>query len=300
MMSLSQPKEYKEPSEQSKVILVMDNDECLGSWGIASAIHGLFRGYIPHNTGISVSECISVFKDCLVKYYLPNGGARPGTKETLKLAKFYKDIGSIDSVIMFTSASNMNEWVNCLKNCLEQYANVKGLYDMVLHKNNTESQTSPDGATLKCMNMVREKLKYNKKSKIIMVDDKPHNIVGDGIRVVVSAYRHVVEEKYISDMIDEILDILQTKYQPKPGVKTYAPSCFKNILKNSVLVDPNGIKREIRNNIRIHMCPSDQMYDRNLITNCAKTFIENIAPVKLTRSQSETNKLPSLNRSISL
>jgi hypothetical protein len=280
----------------------MDNDECLGAWSLASGMYNIFAKYIPTNTGIKVSTCKKVFKKCLIKHYLSNGGARPGTKDTLRLANYYKDKGSIDKVIMFTSAKNTNKWVIFLKECLEMYAGVEGLYDLVLHKDNSESKLSPDGSTMKCMNMVRKKLKYNKESKIIMIDDKPQNIVGDGIRVSVSEYRHIVEEKYISNMIDDILETLQMNYKPVNGVKTFSPIILKNIVKNSILVDSNGLKKDIKDNIQIHMCALDQLDDTSLITNCAMTFINNISPIKLNKSSTDNNQTSSfkLKRSISL
>jgi hypothetical protein len=303
MVLKSSKQEYTKNNKTEKIILIIDNDECLGAWSMASAIYNIFSGFISNKTGIKVSKCKKVLKYYLIKYYFTNGGARPGTKDTLRLAKFYKDTGYIDSVIMFTSAKNENEWVSFLKECLEEYAGVEGLYDHVLHKNNSESKLSPDGSTVKCMNMVRKKLKYNKNSKIIIIDDKPQNIIGECIKVAVSEYRHILKEKYISDMIDNIIETLQLNYIPVNGVETVSPNSLKNIIKYSILVDENGLKQDIKDNIEIHMCSLDQLDDTSLIKNCAMTFIDNLSPpIKLSRSLTYNNQPLSfkLKRAISL
>ncbi len=287
---------------RDRLVFVLDNDECLGAWSIASGIHMMFSGYIPVKTGIPVSVCVKVLKDCLVKHYLPNGGARPGTKDTLKLIKFFKDSDLIDKVLMFTSAENKDDWVIFLKECLEEYAGVTGLYDLVLHKDNTNSQRSHDGSTLKCLDMVREKLNFEAgKTKVVMIDDKPHNVIGDGVRVSVSAYRHVVDECHLSDMIDECLDTLQTMYKPIDGKKTYNPSKLIPLIKESVLVHSDGRKKDIKNNDMIYMCSSNQLDDNNLIENCSKTFIEHLPFTQMTRSLSEHIPHPmAMSRSLSI
>ena len=271
-------------------VFVLDNDECIGAWSLSSAIHDVFAGYIPTHTGISVSECTRVFKDCLVKHYLSNGGARPGTKDTLKMIKSYKDAGLIDRVVMFTSATNNNNWVNCLKECLEQYAGVEGMYDLVLHKDNTDATTAPNGATFKSMDLVLERLELRKENtKIVVIDDRPENIMGEGVRVVVSPYRHIVAEKNLDELIDDILDTLQRIYTPGIEVKTYAPQLFRKMIKNLILVDSNGRKEEIKINIS-KKSPLNQLSDTSLMEQGATTFLDHIAPTPLTRSTS--NQIP--------
>ena len=281
MTSTKSQQEY----EKRKIVIVLDNDECIGSWSIASAIHNIFADYIPKNTGLQVSECLRLLKDCLIKYYLSKGGARPGTKETLKLLKFYKDAGYIDRVLMFTSSPNLNDWVNFLKDCLEHYADVKGLYDCVLHRENTDVKVSADGATVKCLDMVREKIGL-KNSKIIIIDDRPHNVRGEGVRIDVTPYRHVVDQENLSNMIDEIIDTLQNMYKPINGVKTYPPKLFRKILKDTIFVSPNGIKKEINDNLLVHRCPIDQMDDKNLITNGMMMVIDHFKPTNMNRALS--------------
>ena len=295
-------------SEKEYNVVVLDNDECIGAWSLASAIHGIFADYLPKHTGIPIQECLRVFKDCTVKYYLLNGGARPGTKETFKLLKHYKDTGVIDKVVMFTSCGNEKNWVICLKECLEQYTGVNGLYDLVLHRDNTEAKKSADGATIKNLDTVLVRLGFERgNTNIIMVDDRPHNIQGDCVKcvkVAVSPYRHVVDEKYISDMIDEMLDTLQTLYtlcKQIDGVKTFAPSLFRKMIKKMVLDDQGGRKDDVKKNILLN-CPVNQLGDKSLIGQLATTFVNHLSlsPTPLVRSVSEHPVRLPLVRSISM
>ena len=294
----------KEYNGRARVVFVLDNDECIGAWSIASAIHSLFATYVPKNTGIPKSDCLKVLKSALVKYYFSNGGARPGTKATLKLIKFYKDVGMIDKVIMFTSSNNGLGWVNFLKECLEEYVDAPGLYDLVLHRDNTPSSVSSDGATMKSLDLVRNKLGFqNEKTSIIMIDDKPHNIIGEGARIRVSPYRHIVDEKHIDKMIDDVIDTLELMYVFTE--KTYAPKRLRHIIKHTILIDNDGIKREVSENTHIHRCPINQLNDTNLIENGVKAFMDHITPLSLVRSISgniDCNLSPSppLKRALSL
>lgn len=258
---------------KQKTVFVLDNDECLGAWSLASALHGVFVTYIPEKTGIPVLDCINIFKDCLVKHYFENGGSRPGTKDALQVIKCLKDDGLIDKVTMFTSSTNKDEWVFFLKDCLEQHANVVGLYDLVLHRENTKANT-PEGPTLKHLSIVLNRLNFNKENtKIIMIDDRPENIIGDCDKIVVSQYRHVVDEKHLSDTIDNTLDKLQAVYKPTAGSKTFPPVFFKQIIKNLILVDKGGRNQDIKTNEKLGV-PFNQMNDVNLIEAFA-TFLDN-------------------------
>ena len=65
MVSMLSEKEYR-------TVVVIDNDECIGSWGLASAIHNLVVSYVHKSTGISVSDCTNTLKSSLIKYYFNN------------------------------------------------------------------------------------------------------------------------------------------------------------------------------------------------------------------------------------
>ena len=282
MVSTLSEKEYR-------TVVVIDNDECIGSWGLASAIYDLAISYISKCTGISVSDCTKALKSSLIKYYFNNGGARPGTKNMLNLLKLYKDIGVVDKVSMFTSAGNNGDWVNFLKDCLEEYAGVYGLYDIVLHKYNTTSKESIDGATVKCMDLVLTKLGYQEeKTSIIVFDDKPQNIRGSGYRIDVTPYRHIIDEIHLNDMIDDLIERLQVIYLPIAGKKTYEPTLIKKMIKDIIFVDKGGRKKDVYDNLHIYNCPIDQLNDNNLIEQSVKAFIDHITPSPLLRTLVES------------
>ena len=276
METLCQPKNMK--------VVVLDNDECTGQYSLASGIHNMFCTYVPLNTGLSVNECVSVLRDGFVKYYLPNGAARPGTKETLSLLKVYKDRGMIEKVVMYTSAGNSNDWVYFLKDCLEQYGDVKGLFDLVLHKCNVVSQVTVDGATVKDLDIVRARLSMGDAS-IFMFDDKPQNIVGVGSKIAVPAYRHIVDYEYVSIMLKEILNKLESKYVKVDGVTSFPPSKLFDPIISQIR---NGVQADIRDNNMKYKCPINQLSDKHLIEKASKAFIDNIfSKLPLSRSSSD-------------
>ena len=287
MVSMLSEKEYR-------TVVVIDNDECIGSWSLASAIHNLVVSYVHKYTGISVSDCTNILKSSLIKYYFNNGGARPGTKNMLNLLKLYKDIGIVDKVSMFTSAGNEGDWVIFLKDCLEEYAGVYGLYDIVLHKYNTTSKVSMNGATIKCMDLVLTKLGYQEeKTSIIVFDDKPQNIRGSGYRIAVTPYRHIIDDTHLNDMIDDLIEKLQVIYLPIEGNKTYEPNFIKKMIKDVIFVDKDGRKKDVYDNLHIHNCPIDQLNDNNLIEQSVKAFIDHITPSPLLKNIVESPiKLP--------
>lgn len=289
-----------DPNESKNITIVTDNDECFGQWSIASALYSLFTGYIPQFTGIPMYKCVEIFRDCMVKYYLPNGGARPGVKEILGLIKCYKDAKYIDKVVMFTSSTNNNNWVFFLKDCLEEYANVQGIYDLVLHRQNTEVKFCSDGATVKCLNMVRERLGIGMGSKVIIIDDRPGNVRGDGVRIDVTPYRHIVSNDILSTIIDKAVDNLQNIYKPVDDKKTYAPIALRKMIRSTILDNPNGVKIEINKNLSLG-CPTDQLDDTNLITKSVRMFIDHInRPLSRTTSDIDTSPPPNFKRSLSV
>lgn len=253
----------------AKKVIALDNDECLGFFPLASAMYTLFVCYIAQTTGISPDKCAEIFRDVMVKYYLPNGGARPGTKELLQKIHLYKISGYIDSVVMFTSSTNNNDWVFFLKDCLEEYAGVP-VYDLVLHRQNTKAKVATDGATVKCLNTVRDKLGFGSNTEVIIVDDKPDNIVGPGIRIPVKPYTHIVSSSILSDMIKEAFDKLGDVYK-NITCKKHSPDKLIGMVENIILNSPDGMKIEIKKNLSLGR-PNNQMNDTDLITKSVEMF----------------------------
>lgn len=183
--------EYKSPK-----IIVLDNDECLGQFGLLSCLYVYSR-----MTRDPYRVNLNDLKRACVKYLFPSGVARPYLRELFELLKFLKNKGHIDGVVMYTSAPNnlsdgKSGYVYFLKECIELYCGCHNIYDKVLHRNNVIAKTSKCGATIKDLGNVlltqqrrrilvgkdtSDKRKLNHfvnthSHNIIMVDDKPRNI----------------------------------------------------------------------------------------------------------------------------
>ena len=139
--------DYKNLSQPK--IIVLDNDECLGQFGLFSCLYVYSRMTSdPYN--INLNE----LKKSCVKYLFPNGIARPYLKELFNLLLFLKKNKKLDGVVMYTSAPNnlsdgKSGYVYFLKDCIELYCNCIGIYDKVLHRNNVIAKISKCGATIK-------------------------------------------------------------------------------------------------------------------------------------------------------
>ena len=288
--------ELEVPPKTEKVF-VLDNDECLGQFGLLSGLYSLFVTYVSIHTGIPLHLCLQVLKKYVITYYLANGGARPGTKDTLRLLQQYKDNKLIDKVVMFTSAKNTNNWVLFLKDCLESYAGVVGLYDLIVHRDILIPSPAPDGATFKDLELVRFRLDITSDSPLFMIDDKPHNILGEGTRIPVTPYRHVVQYQDLGNLIRDSLTELQTLFIPGP--ERYPPTNFICSLQTLI---QSEVEKDIKYNTLLHKCPINQLNDTSLIQACYRIFIKEIQPpIPLTRTTSSHTPIKlSLSRTSSL
>lgn len=182
--------------DYSPKIIVLDNDECLGQFGLFSSLYVYSRmNKDPYKVDLGELK-----KSC-VKYLFPNGIARPHLKELFNFLKFLKKNSKIDGVVMYTSAPNnlsdgKTGYVYFLKDCIELYCDSLDIYDKILHRNNVIAKTSKCGATIKDLGNVlltyqqrkylnggntNEKRRLNHKvntitHNVIMIDDKPKNI----------------------------------------------------------------------------------------------------------------------------
>jgi hypothetical protein len=218
-------------------------------------------------------------------YYLAYGGARPGLKEMLKLLSHYKDTGKVFKIVMYTSARNGLDWVNFLKDCLEGFAEVDGLFDLVLHRGNSPQNITREGSTVKDMKFMCNKLKVEyKDTRIIMFDDKPHNIRDAHITIGMKEYRHIIEPKYLKMLILNTLRGLENIYKNESG--TYGPLLFYKNLETVIL---EGREEDVRDNKRIFKCPINQSDDTELVTKSFNAFLNIIEPTQLERSSSFTD-----------
>ena len=138
-----------------KYTIILDNDECTGSYFIGSKIYLMCRKY---NISISSKE--------FAEKYLVKGGARPGTKELLKKLFVLKQKYDL-KIVMFTAAENVNGWVQFLKSSLEIYGNCVNLFDQVLTRRDCLYH---NGLYYKDLSNTPEGFR-------IMIEDTPENVI---------------------------------------------------------------------------------------------------------------------------
>ena len=221
-------------NNKKKVVVVLDNDECTGQYVMASVFHSHIVNNYPDTTNKNSKNyqtLVKLFSD----YYLKINGispskrnigmvgcARPGTFFLLRLLQQYKKLGIVHKVVMYTSASNEDNWVYFLKDCLEEYSQVPGVFDLVFHRESfPNARVAPSGATMKDLNNVFKHPTVNPKKlgkenfKIIMLDDNPQNIKKSGpnnnVYQGLSAYHHMIGKNNLRKFIQILFDKFKIK-----------------------------------------------------------------------------------------
>lgn len=243
----------KKSSVSPPKIVVLDNDECLGQFGLFSCLYVYSR-----MTRDPYKVDLGELKNACVRYLFPNGVARPYLKEFFELLKLLKTKNKIDAVVMYTSAPNnlsdgKSGYVYFLKDCIELYCNCPNLYDKVLHRNNVIAKTSKCGATIKDLANVLltysqrkklagkdsvEKRRLNHKANtmthnIIMIDDKPRNIrTRSGRAIGVSPYEYESNSRLFKKCINSVNNLRQKlEYYRDP--ENQKLSVYQGILKEA-------------------------------------------------------------------
>ncbi len=172
-------------------LFILDNDECLGSFGFLSLFHSYIvdTHCIKHNLKLNDPRRKQV-DDLFTKFgaeMLGLGFARPSLREFFKMLHKLKRIDSHVFVVMYTSAPRYSDaserdytdWLITLQNMLEHYTGCK-IYDMTHSGRTDETQRSEaaDGATLKDVRIILAKLGISKDDVcgIVFLDDRPDNI----------------------------------------------------------------------------------------------------------------------------
>lgn len=177
-------------------IVLLDNDECLGYFGTLNGLYTILVGHF-RNMDWKLGDrrrlsLESIFADMSIDL-LDLGFARPGLKEFFRTILQLKESGSLNSVIMYTSAArsspgveNYMDWISMLHHIFETYeqsdADV-GIYDYIHSGRSDEDPPliSHDGATLKNVGLVIQKLGIQNPIEnvnyIAFYDDRPNNLV---------------------------------------------------------------------------------------------------------------------------
>ena len=174
-----------------KNILILDNDECLGFFGVMSGFYNYLIGEPNLRERLEPNNMKRLKREALYlefsKDLLDSGFARPGLKTLFKEISQLKGGGKLDYVVMYTSAqrndgshqNRYNDWVATLRNILENYTGYN-VYDMD-HSGRSDEHPmmeTPDGATLKSVGRIIRKLGLSKEQvgRVVFFDDRPQNI----------------------------------------------------------------------------------------------------------------------------
>ena len=263
-------KQYTQiPHKYSPKIVVLDNDECLGQFGLFSCLYVYSRmTQDPYTVNLN-----DLKKSC-VKYLFSNGIARPYLKELFNILKFLKKNKKIDGIVMYTSAPNnlsdgKSGYVYFLKDCIELYCNCIGLYDKVLHRNNVIAKLSKCGATIKDLGNTlltqqqrkilggkdtSEKIKLNYKVNVmthntVMIDDKPRNIrVRSGRAIGVTPYEYEGNSRIFKKCIQSVPNLRQKlEYYRDP--ENPKISVYQGLLKEAHENDKNYYRQKNNNEL---------------------------------------------------
>ena len=167
-------------TDKNPSIIVIDNDECIGSWGDVSLLYSLCKVISVHPP--SVELFAQIIKDtCCI---------RPGLRELYNYIIYLKEQKKIVGIYMCTSARNNNGWVLFLKEILEYWYGMP-IYDGVIYGNMIESWHSENNTpymnshgVIKDMNQIRKIANVPQDTQVIALDDRPYNIInGHGLSI---------------------------------------------------------------------------------------------------------------------
>ena len=146
--------------------LVLDNDETTGDYQLGSLLFSMYQEFHPYD---------DPHQHFITKYLVNLRGARPGTKELLKMAFGLKEEGKLDHIVLFTAASNATGWVTFLAECLADYAEIpRTAISRVVAKEDCPGQSSLSGGRI-----VKDlRLICTDASNVIIVEDKPEFVRG--------------------------------------------------------------------------------------------------------------------------
>lgn len=196
-----------------KIIIAIDNDECIGSWADLSLLYNLLKKEFDNEPDI----------DLFVKIMTETSIIRPYVKDFFHRIIKLKNEGIVHKVFMFTAASNICGWVIYLSKILERWIG-ESFYDEIIYREMIDewhyinkSIASNSYGYIKNMDMIREivNFKYNIKPiecKIIAIDDRPLNII-NGFAVGVTPYNVAINIFQVLKLfLPDKFELLMSKY----------------------------------------------------------------------------------------
>lgn len=200
---------------KKKYIIVIDNDECIGSWSDLSLIYNIFKFELKID-----KPDILTFIDIMTK----TGCIRPFVKDFFERIIDLKKKNIVSKVIMCTAASNSEGWVTYLAELLNYWIDYP-LYDEIIYRERMDiwhdiKDTDKYNSIgyIKNMDMIKHiidnKYKCNHKDfEIIAIDDRPSNIL-NGKTIGIKPYIVAINIYNVLQMYTPSqFDILLTKYE---------------------------------------------------------------------------------------
>lgn len=176
--------------ERSPKIVVLDIDETLGFFQRLSLFYNVYRHYTNENP--SCKKIVEEhFKKCKV--------VRPGVDIFIKMLVEMKKSGRIDSIVIFTAASNKCGWVDFITGCLAEFAEIEKPFDRIIAAEDCTS-VRKEGRLIKDLKIVDQDI-----TQILMIDDKPDWILGENI--------YGIPEYTVDSKIDYLVDLLPFEYR---------------------------------------------------------------------------------------
>lgn len=212
-LSATQSARATHPATRRKCV-ALDLDETTGSWGLGS---------LAYQVWIALDERPEGLVGAFVARYMQQGGARPYLRELLVELQQWKRERRIEEVAVFTSASNLNGWVDFLTRCMEEYAQTPGLFGRCLAREQALQAARTNGGvrTIKDLSLLSSDA-----SRVVLLDDKPQYAV-NGYVIGLPEYAQSVPGEdlvqWMKDSLPEHADRIQATFEkdsmehpPKP------------------------------------------------------------------------------------
>lgn len=180
-----------------RMVVMLDNDECIGSFADLSLLWGLRCHYgadlVPDALFLKLLDTL--------------GCVRPHLRVLFDTLIVLRRLGLITKVVMCTAASNVNGWVTFLCQLLHTwYDDGQTLvYDHVItletldawHRDRGTNSRMPNNTVVKDMDLVREVARVDAHTPVFAIDDRVRAIVNHTVGWEVPAYRVTVDMRSV-------------------------------------------------------------------------------------------------------
>jgi hypothetical protein len=240
-------------------ILFLDNDECLGYFGLLSALYNLMitRYLVSKNIKL-VSAIARQFNNIFIDVVTKKGGAldigfaRPDLKAFFMEVYKLKSAGLIDHIVMFTSApryvtdieKDYCDWVKLMREMLNKYVNLEIYTDDYSGTTDGKETSSIIGGTVKDVGVYLKMRGIKKVDRVMFLDDRPENILCSDCKVIgIKKYYYFTKLEILKSIAKELetrLKKLDSSYfysEKMVELMWYEDEMLRIGLENSSLLD---------------------------------------------------------------